>query len=195
MNGFFSYARWVLFIFCLLLQFSSFCLWACLEITHNAQPHKLTDSCMGHGVIRWRQYHSVSRSAITAPLISCFCLPSRVLSTHWWKNACERAGSWLLLPPPPRPSVSACHICFCSSTHIANAFRCYKGIYTALQHILKCQMLPYFCFVWMSRIWNSDTQRTALGQIWPLIRCQEASLKCSLIHRVRCLTLGFFLYF
>lgn len=23
--------------------------WACLEITHDAQPNKLTDTCVGHG--------------------------------------------------------------------------------------------------------------------------------------------------
>lgn len=47
--------------------------------------------------------------------------------------------------PPPSP-----HIRFCSSTHIAAAFRCYKGIYTAFYSIyavLKCQMLPYFSFI------------------------------------------------
>lgn len=52
----------MLFILCSFLfifLFFLFCisvLWACAEITHNAQPRKLTDSCVGQGVIRWRQY-------------------------------------------------------------------------------------------------------------------------------------------
>lgn len=105
-----------------------------LKFTHNAQPNKLTDSCMGRGVIRWRQYQlsiqSVSRSAITASLISCLCLPTCVLSPrlHRWEKCLRHAGTWL---PSPLPFLSACHIRFCSSTHIATAFRCYKGIYTA----------------------------------------------------------------
>lgn len=129
-------------------------LWACLEISHNAQPHKLTDSCMGHGVIRWRQLslsiQSVSRSAVTASLISCFCLPTCVINTTPLLRKCLRT-CWFLTPLPP-VNVCVLHpIRFCSSTHIATAFRCYKGIYNAfLQHICRIEMpnaaLFLFCF-------------------------------------------------
>lgn len=154
-NGFIFYTWQVLFIFCLFLLsptlFFSFCSmgmsWKC---THNAQPNKLTDSCMGHSVIRWRQYHSVSSLYQDQPS-QLLCLPTSVLSTrlHCWENACDM----LVLDSPP--SVSACNICFHSSTHNATAFRCYKGIYTAFYSIyavLKCQMLPYFCFIFTLRI-------------------------------------------
>lgn len=107
-NGFhFFYARWVLFLrfFSSLVPcffFFFFCpfisvQWACLEITHYAQPNKLTDSGMGHSVIRWRQYHLVWRWATTASLISCF-LPS-INTTPLLRKCLRHAGTWLPLPP------------------------------------------------------------------------------------------------
>lgn len=94
-SPFFFFACSLLF-FLLLLSFYSV-QWACLEITHNAQPNKLTDSGMGHSVIRWRQYHLVWRWATTASLISCF-LPS-INTTPLLRKCLRHAGTWLPLPP------------------------------------------------------------------------------------------------
>lgn len=96
----------------------------CPEITHNAQPNKLTD-------FGSRRY--------------------QVISWRLGGNACDDVPVLDSAPFLPSPSACSfvCHICFSSSTHIATAFRCYKGIYNAFYSIyavLKCQMLPYFCF-------------------------------------------------
>lgn len=88
---------------------------------------------------------SVSGSAIPAIWSHASAFP-RVRSRHHVKKKMP-ATCWYLTS---LPQCLGCHICFCSSTHIATAFRCYKGIYTAFYSIyavLKCQMLPYFCFL------------------------------------------------
>lgn len=162
-NGFhFFYARWVLFLrfFSSLVPcffFFFFCpfisvQWACLEITHYAQPNKLTDSGMGHSVIRWRQYHLVWRWATTASLISCF-LPS-INTTPLLRKCLRHAGTWLPLPPslPPflPPTVYVSHPLL-----LKHAYRyCFqvlqRDIYRVLQHICRIEMpnaaLFLFCF-------------------------------------------------
>lgn len=148
-SGFF-FACSLLF-FLLLLSFYSV-QWACLEITHNAQPNKLTDSGMGHSVIRWRQYHLVWRWATTASLISCF-LPS-INTTPLLRKCLRHAGTWLPLPPslPPflPPTVYVSHPLL-----LKHAYRyCFqvlqRDIYRVLQHICRIEMpnaaLFLFCF-------------------------------------------------
>lgn len=140
-----------LLFFLLLLSFYSV-QWACLEITHNAQPNKLTDSGMGHSVIRWRQYHLVWRWATTASLISCF-LPS-INTTPLLRKCLRHAGTWLPLPPslPPflPPTVYVSHPLL-----LKHAYRyCFqvlqRDIYRVLQHICRIEMpnaaLFLFCF-------------------------------------------------
>lgn len=76
--------------------------------------------------------------------------PTCELSTQLQGVERMPATCWCLTPPPSLPpSVSVCHMCFCSCTH--NAFRCHKGIYSAfLQHICRIEMpnaaLFLFCF-------------------------------------------------
>lgn len=146
-NGFFSFLRTRSAVYLLLVSsffyfifynfFSPFLFNGhVLKFTHNAQPNKLTDSCMGHGVIRWRQYQlsiqSASRSAITASLISCLCLPTCVLSPRLlcWQKCLRHAGTWL---PPPS--------CLCVTFASAQArislllSGVTKGIYTAFYSI------------------------------------------------------------
>lgn len=109
-----------LFACFVLFFFSSFLLsvlWACLEITQNAQPHKLTDSSMGHGVIRWRQYHSVSSQYQDQPsqLFDLMLLPSHmcVLDTTLRRRCLQRAGTWL-------PSLSVLGVTYASAqAHIS----------------------------------------------------------------------------
>ena len=162
-NGFnLFYARWVLFLLFLFRLFLAFFLfvcsflfslysvqWACLELTHNAQPNKLTDSRMGHSVIRWRQYHLVSRWATTASLISCF-LPS-INTTPLLRKCLRHAGTWLPLPPSlPLLTVYVSHPLL-----LKHAYRyCFqvlqRDIYRILQHICRIEMpnaaLFLFCF-------------------------------------------------
>lgn len=136
-----------LLFFLLLLSFYSV-QWACLEITHYAQPNKLTDSGMGHSVIRWRQYHLVWRWATTASLISCF-LPS-INTTPLLRKCLRHAGTWLPLPPFLPPTVYVSHPLL-----LKHAYRyCFqvlqRDIYRVLQHICRIEMpnaaLFLFCF-------------------------------------------------
>ena len=145
--SFFFFACSLLFFFVCLFLFSFHC--ACLELTHNAQPNKLTDSRMGHSVIRWRQYHLVSRWATTASLISCF-LPS-INTTPLLRKCLRHAGTWLPLPPSlPLLTVYVSHPLL-----LKHAYRyCFqvlqRDIYRILQHICRIEMpnaaLFLFCF-------------------------------------------------
>lgn len=84
--------------------------WARLEITHDAQPNKLADSCLGHSVIRWRQYHSASSQYQDQPLQLLWshasAFPTCALSTRllWWENACNM----LVLDSPTTPHTPQC---------------------------------------------------------------------------------------
>lgn len=107
-NGFIFYT-WISAVYLLLVpSFFPFLslfslLWACLEITHNAQPHKLTGSRMGHGVIRWRQYHSVFsqyQDRASRLLWSHASAFPRVLSTRLHHTEKMSATCWYLTPPP-----------------------------------------------------------------------------------------------
>lgn len=87
------------------------CLFFPLNITHNAQPHKLTDGRMGHGVIRLGGIAQYRRSSSDLML-----LPSAHVLVIDTTPMC-----WYLTPTP---SVSVCHIRFASGTHSATASRC-----------------------------------------------------------------------
>lgn len=91
-------------------------LWACLEFTHNAQPHKLTDSRMGHGVIRWRQHHSVSSQYQDQPSQPLWSHASALLRVCYQHNTTVDkmpAKCWFLTPPPPQ--------CLCVTSASAQA--------------------------------------------------------------------------
>lgn len=127
---------------------------------------------MGHSVIRWRQYHSVSSQhqdqpsqllwfhAFSFPFV-CYRRVSTALS-----KCLRRAGTSFPLPQ------CLCHLHLCSSMHIATAFRCLQSdIYCILQHtvyaVLKCQLLPYFCFVLtLLRIYTFILHVGAWGSFW-----------------------------
>ena len=87
----------MLFILCLLLfpiSFSFFLFYGhVLKLPTMLSHISYTDSCMGHGVIRWRQYQDQPSKAL---LISCSCLPTCVINMTplLWK-CLRHAGSWL----------------------------------------------------------------------------------------------------
>lgn len=137
---------WVLFIFCLfLLLFFFFPLplllsfqWACLEITHNAQPHKLTDSCSG--VIRCEDritQYPISIKISRHSFSDLMLLPSHVCVINNDSTTSRRCLRYIpvldFTPPHLSPSlgVSCVTPTLAQACVFATAFRCYKGIYTA----------------------------------------------------------------
>lgn len=158
---------WVLFIFCLfLLLFFFFPLplllsfqWACLEITHNAQPHKLTDSCSG--VIRCEDritQYPISIKISRHSFSDLMLLPSHVCvinNDSTTSRRCLRYIPVLDFTPPTPPPPSPLPRCLLRHTHFGSSMRiCYRfqvlqrDIYRiySIYAVLKCQMLPYFCF-------------------------------------------------
>lgn len=124
--------------------------WACLEITHNAQPHKLTDCCMGSRCYQVKtvslSIRTVSRWAITASLISCF-LPSHVCVIDTTSTTLRKmpATRWYLTRTP---SLSVC-VCVTSAQAriallLSGVIKGYLLHFYSIYAVLKCQMLPYF---------------------------------------------------
>lgn len=145
---------------CSVLFFSSFLLsvlWACY-----AQPHKLTDSSMGHGVIRWRQYHSVSSQYQDQPsqLFDLMLLPSHVcvLDTTLRRRCLRHAGTWL-------PSLSVLGVTYASaqahiSLQLSGVTKGYiprSTAYMPYWNAKCCLILVFWCslriehFVWTCR--------------------------------------------
>lgn len=118
----------------LLLSFQ----WACLEITHNAQPHKLTDSCSG--VIRCEDritQYPISIKISRHSFSDLMLLPSHVCVINNDSTTSRRCLRYIpvldFTPPHLSPSlgVSCVTPTLAQACVFATAFRCYKGIYTA----------------------------------------------------------------
>lgn len=92
-----------------------FLLWACIEITHNAQPRKLTGSCTVHGVIRWRQRHSPSSQYQDHPSQRLWAHASVFPCVLYQHDSTLRkmpTTCWYLTPLPP---------CLCVTSSSAQA--------------------------------------------------------------------------
>lgn len=138
----------------LLLSFQ----WACLEITHNAQPHKLTDSCSG--VIRCEDritQYPISIKISRHSFSDLMLLPSHVCVINNDSTTSRRCLRYIPVldftphptPPFPLPRCLLRHTHFGSSMRICYRFQVLqRDIYRiySIYAVLKCQMLPYFCF-------------------------------------------------
>lgn len=128
----------------LLLSFQ----WACLEITHNAQPHKLTDSCSG--VIRCEDritQYPISIKISRHSFSDLMLLPSHVCVINNDSTTSRRCLRYIpvldFTPPPPLPppSVSpASHPLWLKHAYLLPLSGVTKGYIPHLQHICRIEM-------------------------------------------------------